>query len=142
MICISADVVHSNIHTNKRYYNKILNCLTQLQSKNIPQIEKYLTKILTKIDINFDFPPLRFQFVELLRQMLSLDPNLRCAPTWCKTHEFVTMNHLQDYVQCKRVRQGIEVIYSTFYTSYTLHFTFHLGSLYILYKLYITFCSV
>lgn len=52
----------------------------------------------------------RYQFVELLRQMLCLDPNLRCAPNWCKTHEFVTMNHLQDYVQCKRVRQGIEVM--------------------------------
>lgn len=52
----------------------------------------------------------RQQFVGLLVQMLSLDPNLRCSPTWCKTHEFVTMNHLQDFVQSKRVRRGIEVM--------------------------------
>lgn len=52
----------------------------------------------------------RRQFIDLLIRMLYLDPELRCSPIWCKSHEFVTMNHLKDLVQSKRVRQGIEVM--------------------------------
>jgi len=52
----------------------------------------------------------RFQFVHLLMQMLALDPDLRCNPKWCKTHEFVTMNHLHECVNSSRVIQGIEVM--------------------------------
>jgi len=52
----------------------------------------------------------RFQFVDLLRNMLCLDPDMRCKPAWCKQHQFVTMNHLQNYLKFKRVIQGIEVM--------------------------------
>lgn len=52
----------------------------------------------------------RREFISLLVQMLHLDPGQRASPLWCKSHEFVTMNHLQKLVHCKRVRRGIEVM--------------------------------
>ncbi|XP_066551097.1 homeodomain-interacting protein kinase 2-like [Amia ocellicauda] len=70
----------------------------------------------------------RLQFIDLLKRMLSMDPEDRITPVQVQNHPFVTMTHLFEFLPSTHVMscaQDMEVCYSRVDTSTTYNCQLH-----------------
>lgn len=44
----------------------------------------------------------RHEFVDLIKQMLEVDPDRRCSPEQALCHPFLTMSHLRFFQYCPK----------------------------------------
>ncbi|XP_038050848.1 homeodomain-interacting protein kinase 2-like [Patiria miniata] len=77
----------------------IFNCLDDIAGVNFPTDLEGTEMLAEKAD--------RREFVDLLKKMLTIDPDKRVTPLEAINHAFVTLAHLAEYGHCRNVKSSV-----------------------------------
>ncbi|XP_071809087.1 homeodomain-interacting protein kinase 1-like [Asterias amurensis] len=77
----------------------MFNCLDDIAAVNFPSDLEGTELLAEKAD--------RREFVDLLKKMLTIDPDKRITPLEAINHAFVTLGHLAEYAHCRNVKSSV-----------------------------------
>nr|XP_054761914.1 homeodomain-interacting protein kinase 2-like [Lytechinus pictus] len=80
----------------------IFNCLDDIAGVNLPTDLEGSEYLAEKAD--------RREFVELLKKMLTIDPDKRITPLEALNHPFVSLTHLAEYAHCRNTKASVRAM--------------------------------
>ncbi|XP_072172100.1 homeodomain-interacting protein kinase 1-like [Diadema setosum] len=80
----------------------IFNCLDDIAGVNLPTDLEGSEYLAEKAD--------RREFVDLLKKMLTIDPDKRITPLEALSHPFVSLTHLAEYAHCRNTKSSVRCL--------------------------------